>query len=222
MPIVQANPEMVGMAGQMLMFAVRAFPVGRELEEIIEQTMDKIGAAAGQPKPPSGEQLKAQSDMAKNKAEIEKAQIDAQSAQVKARSDMQRAQLDSQAAVAGHQMELEKMRMQMQLETHKANLQGQSMVAQHQMDQQRMQGQQQLDSQKQGAQQKTLAQTMATQEQKMVAKDALGAFGEHGGLAPQPREDERKPSPAPWYTQHPAYSDLMSHVGRLRAQDRAA
>ena len=195
MPIVQQQPEMVNLAGQMLMFGVRAFHVGREMEEVIEQTMDKIAAQAGQPKPPGPEQLKAQTEMAKNQAEVERAKIDMQTAQMKAQADYQRAQLDAQTAQQQHQMEVQRMQMQAQIDERKmqldhqtaltkAQLEQQKIQAQTHFDAQQMQGAHQLEQVKQMGQQKTLAQQMQLQEQKMVARDALRTFGEHGGIAP--------------------------------------
>ena len=75
-PLVEGQPILLPVASQLLF--VRRYRVGRECEEVLEQAFDKLQAAAGQPKPPSGEQLKAQADMEGAKAEIEKAKIDAQ------------------------------------------------------------------------------------------------------------------------------------------------
>ena len=58
LPAVQANPVLAPMAGQMLLFLVRGFRVGRELEDVIEQAMGQIGetgaAAAARPRADEG------------------------------------------------------------------------------------------------------------------------------------------------------------------------
>ena len=202
MPIIQASPELIPLAGQMLLFAVRAFPIGRELEEVIEQAMDKLGQAAGQPKPPNPEQLKAQSDMAKNQAEIEKSKIDLQAVQLKAQSDTQRAQIDAQTAVQEHQMALQKMQLQhtsemQQMRSETANKHQTSMLD-HTANMQQIRAQGDLDQQKQAAAQKTLAQTADMAEKKMIAKQSLATFGEQGGLVKEPKaEKPEAPPPAP-------------------------
>ena len=201
MPIVQGAPELLPLAGEMLLFAVRAFPAARELEEAIEQAMDKMAMAAGQPKPPSGEQLKAQADLQKAQAEIQNAQIEAQTAAQKSQADIAMTQLKGQTAMKEHEMKMAQMQMQMQLEREKMQMElhgqqqkhqleiektqikaqadQQAMQAQHQMAMQAHQAQAGLEQQKQAAAQKTLAQTAAMDEQKMVAKQAMDQFHVH-------------------------------------------
>ena len=201
MPITQAAPELLPLAGEMLLFAVHAFPQARELEEAIEQAMDKMEAAAGQPKPPSGEQLKAQADLEKAKAEITNAQINAQSASEKAKADIAQTQLKGQVAVKEHEMKMQQMQMEMQLEREKmqmelhgqqqkhqmdlqhmqsdAQMKQQALQAQHQMSMEATQAQGSLEQQKQAGAQKTLAQQVAADEQKMVAKQSMDQFTMH-------------------------------------------
>lgn len=52
MPAVQAAPQMMPMLGEMLMFVVRKFRAGRQLEDVIEKTMTEMSVQAMQPKPP--------------------------------------------------------------------------------------------------------------------------------------------------------------------------
>ena len=201
MPIIQSSPELLPLAGQMLLFAVRAFPTARDLEEAIEQAMDKMQAAAGQPKPPNAEQLKAQNDLERSKAEIATAQIDAQTASEKSKADIAMTQLKGQTAIKEHEMKMQQMQMQMQLEREKmqmelhgqqqkhqmdlahmqsdAQMKQQALQAQHSMAMQANQAQQGLEQQKQAGQQKTLAQTAQIDEQRMVAKQAMDQFNVH-------------------------------------------
>ena len=201
MPITQAAPELLPLAGEMLLFAVRAFPTARDLEEAIEEAMDKMEAAAGQPKPPNAEQLKAQADLQKAQAEIQTAQIDAASAGEKAKADIAQVQLKGQVAVKEHEMKLQQMQMEMQIEREKmqmelhgqqqkhqmdlahmqsdAQIKQQALQAQHQMSMEATQAQGSLEQQKQAAAQKTLAQQVAADEQKMVAKQSMDQFTMH-------------------------------------------
>ncbi|KVN72804.1 molecular chaperone [Burkholderia stagnalis] len=58
-----ARPELVPLLGQMLMFAVRAFPVGKQLESALQATIDalekKAKAMQDAPSPPTPEQIRA-------------------------------------------------------------------------------------------------------------------------------------------------------------------
>lgn len=62
-----ARPELVPLLGQMLMFAVRAFPVGKQLESALQATIDalekKAKAMQDAPPQPSPEQVKAQTQL---------------------------------------------------------------------------------------------------------------------------------------------------------------
>jgi hypothetical protein len=187
MPILEAKPELFPVAGEMLMFLVHAFPTARELEEAIEQAMDKMAAAAGQPQMPKPEQLKAQADLEKAKAEIAKAQIDAQSAVEKGKADVAMVQMKGAAAMEEHKMRLQEMQIKAQMEEHKLQSEHQVAMQKLGMEHQIMQAKAQADYQnnaashaleetKQAGQQKTLAQTMQMDEQKMVARQSMDQF----------------------------------------------
>ena len=84
-PLLMQNPKLVNMAGDLLLFGVRSFRVGRELEETIEETMDQIEDAVNAPQPPPGptpeqqvEQVKLETEKVKSQAEIAKAHYAAQ------------------------------------------------------------------------------------------------------------------------------------------------
>lgn len=68
----QQVPEMGSLLGQMLLFAIRRFSIGRELESSFEAAIEKLEQGASQPKPPSPEQIKAQADADKAKADAAK------------------------------------------------------------------------------------------------------------------------------------------------------
>lgn len=105
-PIVQFNPLMAPLAGELMLFGVRGFRVGRSLEEVIEETVDKLEQQAGQPKPPPqpspDELIKLEGVKAKTQAEIQKATIEGQQAQVDAQAKQQQTAIDAQAAQQDH------------------------------------------------------------------------------------------------------------------------
>jgi hypothetical protein len=186
-PIIQQYPAAAPMIAQVILFTIRAFRVGREVEDIIEKTFGDIAASAGGQKPPSPEEIKAQADQARAQAEIMKAKIDQQTAQQKAQSDMQATRLKTQAAVEEHRMDMQKMQMEAQLEAakmqahvqiegHKAQMQTEQMRQQaeianqqHQMGLAQMQGQAQLDASKMQAQH-SMDEAKSKNQQKTLAQ----------------------------------------------------
>lgn len=126
-----APPELVPLLGQMLMFAVRAFPVGKQLEAALQETVDalekKARAAEDAPPQPNPEQIKAntQLQIAQGKQQGEAAetqmrgQIEMQKLHLEAQNDERKAQLDAwvaqqeqraQAAQAAQEMQMEAQR----------------------------------------------------------------------------------------------------------------
>lgn len=84
-----ADPVLMPLLGQMLMFAVRAFPVGKQMESCLQETVDQLQKRAKQAQanpPPNPVQMKAQADQQIAQG---KAQADIQIAQAKNQSDMQ-------------------------------------------------------------------------------------------------------------------------------------
>lgn len=115
-PIVTAQPMMAKLAGELMLFGVRAFRVGRSLEAVIEETVEKFEQAMGQPKgppqPSPDELLKLKGQQAKTQAEIMKAQIDAQTAKIDAGAKVQQTQIEAQAAAQDHAHALAQGQMQ--------------------------------------------------------------------------------------------------------------
>lgn len=112
-PIVQQQPLMADLAGQLIQFGIRAFRVGAELEEVVDETVDKIKAQAAQPKPPPQpspeDQAKLQAVQVKAQAEIQKANIGVQQAQIDGRLKIQAAEMDHQHTMAQHGMDMQKL-----------------------------------------------------------------------------------------------------------------
>lgn len=125
---MQAVPEVAGLQGEMLNFAVRGFRAGRSLEEEIERTFSALQQKAAQslnaPPQPSPEQMKAKADA--DQAQM-KAQTDAQQTQMKMQQDAQKHEQEMQAkqqetaaalAIANAQLEQIRAKSQQQAEEH--------------------------------------------------------------------------------------------------------
>lgn len=112
--IVEKAPELAQLVGEFIKFVARKFRVGRELEDVIERTMDKVekramqAAANPQPAEQTGKspqelqimmgelQLKMQELQAKQQDSAMSAQIKQQEAAMKAQSDALKAQTEAQ------------------------------------------------------------------------------------------------------------------------------
>lgn len=98
----EQQPALAPLAGQMLMFGVRAFPIGKELEGTINTTIQKLEkmaqAAEGKPKP-NPEMIKVQGEL---QLQGQKQQAEQQAAQAKAQAEIQiqhaKVQADAQIA----------------------------------------------------------------------------------------------------------------------------
>ena len=103
-PIVVQAPPMLPLFGQLMTFGVRAFRVGRELEETIEDTLERMEELLNAPKPPppqmEAEKVKAETAKVKADAEITKAQIGVQQAMVDHEASMRELAMQQQAADA--------------------------------------------------------------------------------------------------------------------------
>lgn len=146
-PMVQTEPTLAPLAGEMLQFLVRQFHAGRGLEGVIEQTMQQLQqslqqkAANPQPDPKAAAQIqlqqqktahdiatgqqKAQADMQHEQAQ---AQLDQQHQVLKARTDMATEQqkaateiqiMETKAAIEARHAE-QKHRQQVQLQVVQA------------------------------------------------------------------------------------------------------
>lgn len=103
----QQAPEMAPLLKESIMFAVRSFKAGRQMEGNFEQALDALAEKAKQPKPEQPN------------PEVLKAQADAQAQQAKAQADMAIAQQEQQ-----NKLQLEQQRLQAELQ-----LKEQAMIA---------------------------------------------------------------------------------------------
>jgi hypothetical protein len=113
------NPDAAPMLGKMLLFGVRGFRAGRDLESTIEEFIDKMEkdavARKDAPPPPN--------------PEIQKAQLELQAVQAKSAAEIHKAQTDAQASAADNQRELEQRQLDQQLAQQQAQLEMQKMHA---------------------------------------------------------------------------------------------
>lgn len=92
-PQVAAQPLLARMFGEMIKFAARRFRAGRQLEDIIDSTVDQITAAASQPPAQAPAEQPDTTPLAV-------AQINLQQEQIKQQGETQRAQIEQQTKLA--------------------------------------------------------------------------------------------------------------------------
>lgn len=176
--IGQQFPDAVPMLGKMLLFGVRGFRAGRDLESTIEEFVDKAekDAVAKQNAPPPPN------------PELQKQQLENQAIAAKAQAEVQRAQIDSQASAQDNQREMASKQADMQFQAEKmaqerANMQqeAQFKAAEHQ---QRMQ-------------ELAMKERAAAQQMELAERSHAHAL-ESSNLAHQQRIEALKaPKPAP-------------------------
>lgn len=104
-PLSQQVPELAPLAGQMLLFGLRGFPVGRELETVFESALEGLAQASKQPQqppPPDPAMMKVQAD----------AQISQQEMQLRAQEMQMKMQAEAQAREQQAALEAAKLQMQ--------------------------------------------------------------------------------------------------------------
>jgi hypothetical protein len=96
LPMLKANPELAPLVQAMMMFGVRSFKAGRDLEGVIESALTKFASKPPPPPPPDPkvEAIKAQgmADQQKHQQDMQASQADAAAAQQKHQQDMQASQ----------------------------------------------------------------------------------------------------------------------------------
>ena len=131
------QPELVPVLGQMLMFGIRAFPVGKELEQTFTNAIAKMEATAANPQQ-------------KPDPAVMKIQAEQQANQQKLQSEQQ---LEQARMVADQKIAQQKMQMdealktqEMQLKMHELQVKAQMEQHQQQMEAQRAQQQAEMES----------------------------------------------------------------------------
>lgn len=134
--LAQATPELLPMAKEIMMFTLRRFKAGRNLEATIESSFDNliqsIQQQQQQPQGPSPEEMQLQFEQEKAQVQIQadqmKAQADAQikqyelqikeqEAQAKMAIEAQKAEFSQQISIAKMNAELDLKRQKLELET---------------------------------------------------------------------------------------------------------
>ncbi len=113
--VIPMAPEAAPLMGEMLAWATRQWKAADTIESEIDEFVEQMKKMAGQPKPPSPEQMKAQADQAK-------AQSTAQIAAGKAQATMQIEMGKAQAMQAEQQMDAQIASLKAQVEMQKAQL----------------------------------------------------------------------------------------------------
>jgi hypothetical protein len=108
-PAAAQTPELAPIVGALLTWGVRGFDVGKDVEGIIETSIQQLVAKAKQPKPPPPEDPKVQA------AKV-KAQADQAGDQAKAQSDMQQAMAELQMKQQAQQQESAQKMQELQAE----------------------------------------------------------------------------------------------------------
>lgn len=115
--IAQQQPAALPLLAKFLQFGVRGFPIGRDLEQSIEEFCDQAEQMAkeamSQPKPPNPEIIKAQVAQQKGKVDLAKAQMQMQNDKQKAAAEVQRQAVENQGEQANAQMDMQQKRMDM-------------------------------------------------------------------------------------------------------------
>lgn len=99
---VAAPQDLQPLVMETLLFGIRGFKVGRELENTFKATIDKIKKTAEQPQQADPAQAKMQAEQQAGQLELQKMQFEAQAAQAQNQHDMQftqmKAELDKQTS----------------------------------------------------------------------------------------------------------------------------
>ena len=120
-PAYQAMPELGALLGEMLMFGIRGFRAGRELEESFEEAMKQIGQKAQQPQQPpppdpvaQAKAMKMQQDM---QASQQKSQIAAQKSQQELQTSTVKTQQEMQQNAQEHEVKMELGEMDLEIKS---------------------------------------------------------------------------------------------------------
>jgi len=140
LPVIQGAPEVAPMLIELMKFGVTAFKVGKGVEGMIDETMDKVKAGieakAGQPPPPDPEMMKVQ---AQQQADAAKLQADQQAEMARQQADMaierakmqfeqQRLEMERVAQERQAQVDMQMEQMRMALEQFKAIKQAETAI----------------------------------------------------------------------------------------------
>jgi hypothetical protein len=130
-PLLQMQPQLVPLAGELLMYGVRQFKAGVSVETEIEETVEKLTKAAEQPQAqqPSPELIEAQSEAENAKAQMaleqQKHADEMQKQIAEFKKDIETLKIEFQIDVAKHRMDLEHQKEENKLEREHKEREGQ-------------------------------------------------------------------------------------------------
>lgn len=101
------EPAIGPLMGKTLLFGMRAFKVGRDLESSMEQAIAQLEQQAQQPKPPGPEEVEAQAEQSKQKMEMQRDAMDIQAKQQEMQMQQRAQALDMQAKEREHALKME-------------------------------------------------------------------------------------------------------------------
>lgn len=176
-------PQMIPLMGKMLLFGVRGFRAGRELESAFEETIDLLEKEASQPKepPPSPEEIKA-------KAEAEKMQMEAQFRQQEMQAEAQRQQAEDQRQAQLNQMDLDFKRQEHQMRMEELVRKTQIDLLKHHQEMEKLQAGVAMEGQKLQIQAEGM-ERKAAYEERAAQRDA---HYDDQAAERQAQSDERK------------------------------
>lgn len=128
-----SDPDIIPLAGAMLQFGVRAFPVGKELESVIASYIQKKEKEAANPQPkPNPEMMKVQGEL----------QLGQQKLQGELQLKQQEAQLDAQVEQAKQAAQAQQAQQENALEAQRRNMEAANEM---QLQRERLAGEQELE-----------------------------------------------------------------------------
>lgn len=181
--VLPSAPSLAPMVGEMLLFMVRGFRAGRNLEEVIERSMQQLNQqlTQAQQNPPPDPKLIAE------QAKAQTVQVQAQAAQQKIQGEMQ---LNAQ--------ELQIKQQELQMKVRELEMKHQEMHLQMQMGQQDMQMQAAQGAQEMQLRQQELAmEAEASQRQHELGQEAMQTKHDMGleMMAEKAKQAKQRPAP---------------------------
>lgn len=120
MQVIQSTPAFAPLMTELLMFTVRGFKAGRQLESTLEHAMqiasEMAQQAQQQPPPPDPAMMKAQADMQMSQQKFE---LEKQKAMMQAELAQQKASIDLQLQQATQQLEIQRAQFDAAIEQEK-------------------------------------------------------------------------------------------------------
>jgi|KBSMisStaDraftv2_1062788.scaffolds.fasta_scaffold08903_4 hypothetical protein len=124
--MIQGMPQSAPLLVGMLKWAVSGFKGAREIEGMLDKTLDQLIKQPEQPKGPSPEEIKAKAEQQKMQGQMQlaqqKGQIDIQGKQQELQIEQQRAQMEMQMQERMNQMEIQMKQMELEFKIKELEL----------------------------------------------------------------------------------------------------